>query len=263
MRATAAWPSMAALRRIATCSQDVVAGMVAEQVVDRLEAVEVEDADRERRGIVGAVADQPVDLVEEAAQVAEPGQRVGAEPGRVPSLLPVTGTKSPSALLTRLHSSARNPQNDRNRLGRVSGSDVLRVAVALRLPRPGPGFSEPLESASGRQPAGNRLHARRAPSLSEMTMPLKVAVQMDHVSTVSIAGDTTFALSLEAQRRGHALFHYTPDRLSLLGGRVDRADRADAGARRQGRPLHARRAGADRPVARWTWCCCGRTRPST
>lgn len=51
-------------------------------------------------------------------------------------------------------------------------------------------------------------------------MPLKIAVQMDHVSTVSIAGDTTFALSLEAQRRGHALYHYTPDRLSLTNGKV-------------------------------------------
>jgi glutathione synthase len=51
-------------------------------------------------------------------------------------------------------------------------------------------------------------------------MPLKVAVQMDHVSTLSIAGDTTFALSLEAQRRGHLLFHYTPDRLSMVGGKV-------------------------------------------
>lgn len=51
-------------------------------------------------------------------------------------------------------------------------------------------------------------------------MPLKIAVQMDHISTVSIAGDTTFALSLEAQRRGHALYHYTPDRLSLLDGKV-------------------------------------------
>lgn len=49
-------------------------------------------------------------------------------------------------------------------------------------------------------------------------MPLKIAVQMDHVSTVNIAGDTTFALSLEAQRRGHKLFHYTPDRLSLRDG---------------------------------------------
>ncbi len=51
-------------------------------------------------------------------------------------------------------------------------------------------------------------------------MSLKVAVQMDHISTVSIAGDTSFALSLEAQRRGHGLFHYTPDRLSMLGERV-------------------------------------------
>lgn len=51
-------------------------------------------------------------------------------------------------------------------------------------------------------------------------MPLKIAVQMDHISTVSIAGDTTFALSLEAQRRGHELFHYTPDRLTLADGKV-------------------------------------------
>ena len=51
-------------------------------------------------------------------------------------------------------------------------------------------------------------------------MPLKIAVQMDHISTVSIAGDTTFALSLEAQRRGHALFHYTPDRLTLENSQV-------------------------------------------
>jgi glutathione synthase len=51
-------------------------------------------------------------------------------------------------------------------------------------------------------------------------MKLKVAVQMDHVSSVSIAGDTSFALSLEAQRRGHELFHYTPDRLSMQDGKV-------------------------------------------
>ncbi|WP_336054994.1 glutathione synthase [Nitratireductor sp. CH_MIT9313-5] len=48
-------------------------------------------------------------------------------------------------------------------------------------------------------------------------MSLKIAFQMDHISTVSIAGDTTFALALEAQARGHQLFHYTPDRLSQLG----------------------------------------------
>ncbi|MFZ1680448.1 MAG: glutathione synthase [Rhizobiaceae bacterium] len=51
-------------------------------------------------------------------------------------------------------------------------------------------------------------------------MSLSVAVQMDHIATINIAGDTTFALALEAQRRGHRLVHYTPDRLSLEGGRV-------------------------------------------
>jgi glutathione synthase len=42
-----------------------------------------------------------------------------------------------------------------------------------------------------------------------------VAVQMDHVSGINIAGDSTFAMSLEAQARGYKLFHYTPDRLSF------------------------------------------------
>ncbi|MFC4624511.1 glutathione synthase [Daeguia caeni] len=51
-------------------------------------------------------------------------------------------------------------------------------------------------------------------------MALKVAIQMDHISTINIAGDTSFALSLEAQKRGHELYHYTPDRLSMRDGEV-------------------------------------------
>lgn len=51
-------------------------------------------------------------------------------------------------------------------------------------------------------------------------MPLSVAIQMDHIASISIGGDTTFALALEAARRGHALFHYTPDRLSQRDGKV-------------------------------------------
>ena len=47
-----------------------------------------------------------------------------------------------------------------------------------------------------------------------------VAVQMDHVSTINIAGDSTFAMSLEAQSRGYRLFHYTPNQLSLRDGKV-------------------------------------------
>jgi glutathione synthase len=51
-------------------------------------------------------------------------------------------------------------------------------------------------------------------------MPLDVAFQMDHIAKLHIAGDSTFALMLEGERRGHRLFHYTPDRLAMRDGRV-------------------------------------------
>lgn len=51
-------------------------------------------------------------------------------------------------------------------------------------------------------------------------MALNVAVQMDPIEKIKIAGDSTFALLLEAQARGHKLFYYTPDRLSMLDGNV-------------------------------------------
>jgi glutathione synthase len=49
---------------------------------------------------------------------------------------------------------------------------------------------------------------------------MRVAVQMDHIASIKITGDSTFALLLEAQSRGHALYHYTPDRLALRDGVV-------------------------------------------
>ncbi len=49
-------------------------------------------------------------------------------------------------------------------------------------------------------------------------MGLSIAIQMDPVETLQIAGDTTFALGLEAQKRGHSLWYYTPERLSLNDG---------------------------------------------
>jgi glutathione synthase len=52
-------------------------------------------------------------------------------------------------------------------------------------------------------------------------MPLTVAVQMDPIAGIRIAGDSTFALLLEAQARGHRLLHYTPDRLVLHGARLE------------------------------------------
>lgn len=51
-------------------------------------------------------------------------------------------------------------------------------------------------------------------------MALAVAVQMDPIQTINIAGDSTFALLLEAQARGHSLFYYTPDRLTQRSGDV-------------------------------------------
>lgn len=46
-------------------------------------------------------------------------------------------------------------------------------------------------------------------------MSLNVAIQMDPVAGIDIRGDTTFALGLEAQRRGHQLFVYDPEHLTM------------------------------------------------
>src|SRR5580700_11720999 len=51
-------------------------------------------------------------------------------------------------------------------------------------------------------------------------MRLNVAVQMDPIDRINIRGDSTFALLLEAQARGHELCYFTPDRLAMLDGRV-------------------------------------------
>src|SRR6187397_1618847 len=51
-------------------------------------------------------------------------------------------------------------------------------------------------------------------------MSLNIAVQMDPIERINIKGDSTFALLLEAQKRGHAIAYYTPDRLALRGSNV-------------------------------------------
>jgi len=51
-------------------------------------------------------------------------------------------------------------------------------------------------------------------------MALNVAVQMDPIERINIRGDSTFALLLAAQERGHTLAYYTPDRLALRDGKV-------------------------------------------
>jgi glutathione synthase len=51
-------------------------------------------------------------------------------------------------------------------------------------------------------------------------MSLAVAIQMDPIETINIDADSTFALALEAQRRGHTLHHYLPRQLTLTDGRL-------------------------------------------
>ncbi len=51
-------------------------------------------------------------------------------------------------------------------------------------------------------------------------MAFRVAIQMDPIESVDIDADSTFVLALEAQRRGHRLYHYLPQDLSFYRGRV-------------------------------------------
>ncbi|MCB2102938.1 MAG: glutathione synthase [Rhodobacterales bacterium] len=62
-------------------------------------------------------------------------------------------------------------------------------------------------------------------------MSLAVAIQMDPIDSIDIDGDSTFVLALEAQRRGHVLYHYLPQDLAFSGGQV----------RARARPLQVRR----------------------
>ena len=74
-------------------------------------------------------------------------------------------------------------------------------------------------------------------------MGLSVAVQMDPITAIDISGDSTFALMLEAQRRGHSLFHYHVNALAWRDGslhaagedvsvRDEKGNHATLGARR-------------------------------
>ncbi len=57
-------------------------------------------------------------------------------------------------------------------------------------------------------------------------MSLTVAVQMDPLEKIGIAGDSTFALMLKAQERGHRLFHYLAEDLGYEDGQVRAQARA-------------------------------------
>src|SRR5213595_2275785 len=65
-------------------------------------------------------------------------------------------------------------------------------------------------------------------------MSLAVAIQMDPIDAINIDADSTFALALEAQQRGHGLFHYLPEALTLRDGRLSARGRPLEVFRRHG-----------------------------
>ncbi|CUW37876.1 Glutathione synthetase [Magnetospirillum sp. XM-1] len=51
-------------------------------------------------------------------------------------------------------------------------------------------------------------------------MSLAVAIQMDPIESIDIDADSTFVLALEAEKRGHVLYHYLPRDLALRNGKI-------------------------------------------
>ncbi len=70
---------------------------------------------------------------------------------------------------------------------------------------------------------------------------LRVAVQMDPLEPINIDGDSTFALMLEAQARGHALWHYEVRCMALREGQGSVAGRPAARLTATARPVTVRR----------------------
>ncbi|MGO1119581.1 glutathione synthase [Rhodovibrionaceae bacterium A322] len=70
-----------------------------------------------------------------------------------------------------------------------------------------------------------------------MSLPAKnlsVALQMDPVESIDINGDSSFVMGLEAQKRGHQLFHYHPNDLAFREGQVVARGRAMTLRREEG-----------------------------
>src|SRR4029077_12455845 len=74
-----------------------------------------------------------------------------------------------------------------------------------------------------------------------MARPLKVAVQMDPIESINIDADSTFALMLEAQRRGHALCHYEVRHMALREGVRRQGERREERLQARVRPVTVER----------------------
>ena len=85
----------------------------------------------------------------------------------------------------------------------------------------------------------------------DLAMGLKIACQMDPIERVDISGDSTFAMLLEAQARGHEIFYYTP-RPAVARWRHAEGQRHDGhGQRPERRSLRAVGPAHGRSLAAW------------
>ncbi len=93
-------------------------------------------------------------------------------------------------------------------------------------------------------------------------MPLKVAVQMDPIHAIDINADSSFALMMEAQGRGHELFYYLPQELAWSQGQVKARVRSVSLRRKlvTMRPWEKIKSSTCSP---WMSSCCARIRPMT
>jgi glutathione synthase len=78
-----------------------------------------------------------------------------------------------------------------------------------------------------------------------MARTLTVAVQMDPMESIGIEGDSTFALMLEAQARGHALFHYEVRHMTLREGTARHGGRREERLFARARPVTVQRVKGD------------------
>ena len=51
-------------------------------------------------------------------------------------------------------------------------------------------------------------------------MKISVAIQMDSIEGINTKTDTTYLLALEAKKRNYTIYHYLPESLSLVDGKL-------------------------------------------
>jgi len=78
-----------------------------------------------------------------------------------------------------------------------------------------------------------------------MARALKVAVQMDPIEGINIDADSSFALMLEAQKRGHAMWHYEVRNMALREGVRRQGERREERLLARARPVTVQRVRND------------------